>query len=60
MNKDPTLSKEIKTSYIEKDLKTFWDNSCEVISSHLLSHIQIDSADLETCLKKKQIVTFGF
>ena len=33
---------------IEKDYKPFWDDSCEVISSHLLSHTQIDSAGLES------------
>ena len=33
---------------IEKDYKPFWDNSCEIISSHLLSHTQIDSASLES------------
>ena len=32
----------------KKDYKPFWDDSCEVISSHLLSHTQIDSADLES------------
>ena len=32
----------------KKNYKPFWDNSCEVISSHLLSHTQIDSADLES------------
>ena len=32
----------------EKDYKPFWDDSCEAISSHLLSHTQIDSADLES------------
>lgn len=26
-------------------IKQFWDNKCDIISSHLLSHIQIDSAD---------------
>nr|DAM45024.1 MAG TPA: endonuclease [Caudoviricetes sp.] len=31
-----------------KDYKPFWDDSCEAISSHLLSHTQIDSADLES------------
>lgn len=31
----------------EKDYKPFWDDSCELISSNLLSHIQISSADLE-------------
>lgn len=33
---------------IEKDYKPFWDDSCEVINSRLLSHTQIDSADLES------------
>ena len=33
---------------IEKDYKPFWDDSCETISSQLLSHIQIDSAGLES------------
>lgn len=32
----------------KKDYKPFWDDSCEVISSHLLSHTQIDSAGLES------------
>ena len=32
----------------EGDYELFWDDSCERISSHLLSHIQIDSAALET------------
>lgn len=32
----------------KKDYKPFWDDSCEAISSHLLSHTQIDSADLES------------
>ena len=32
----------------KKDYKPFWDDSCEVISSYLLSHTQIDSADLES------------
>lgn len=32
----------------EKDYKPFWDDSCEMISSHLLSHTQIDSASLES------------
>lgn len=31
-----------------KDYKPFWDDSCEAISSHLLSHTQIDSADSES------------
>lgn len=48
---------EVYLTSKEKDYKPFWDNSCEVISSHLLSHIQIDSAGLEstsssTCLGK--------
>lgn len=38
---------------LRKDYKPFWDDSCEVISSHLLSHTQIDSAALETILSKK-------
>lgn len=32
---------------IEKDYIPFWDSHCEVISSHLLSYTQIDSASLE-------------
>ena len=32
----------------EKGCKPFWDDSCEIISSHLLSHPQIDSASLES------------
>lgn len=32
----------------EGDYELFWDDSCERIGSHLLSHIQIDSAALET------------
>lgn len=32
----------------EKDYKPFWDDYCEVISSYLLSHTQIGSADLES------------
>jgi similar to tr len=38
----------------EYDYKPFWDDSCELISSNLLSHIQIDSADLETYLIKQE------
>lgn len=33
---------------IEKDYKPFWDDSCEIVSSHLLSYTQIDSASLES------------
>lgn len=51
-NKDPTLLVGLNESKIKNDYKTFWDDSCELISSSLLSHIQIDSADLETCLSK--------
>ena len=43
----------------QRDYRPFWDDSCKEISSHLLSHIQIDSADLElmcsdTCLNKTE------
>lgn len=34
----------------------FWDSHCEVISSHLLSHIQIDSAGLESTLYLSEMV----
>lgn len=30
----------------EKDLKPFWNDACRVISSHLLSHTEIDSVGL--------------
>lgn len=53
-NKDPTLLVGSRESKIKNDYKPFWDNSCELISSHLLSHIQIDSSDLETCLSKQE------
>ena len=43
-----------KESLIEKDYKPFWDDFCGIISSNLLSHIHIDSADLETCLSKQE------
>lgn len=33
---------------IEKDCKPFWDDSCEIISSHLLSYTQINSASLDS------------
>lgn len=41
-----------KESLIEKDYKPFWDYFCGIISSNLLSHIQINSAGLESCLRK--------
>ena len=44
----------------EKDYKPFWDNSCEVISSHLLSHLQIDSAGLELISSSKAVETSWF
>lgn len=40
----------------KKDYKPFWDDSCEVISSHLLSHTQIDSADLESTSYSSKMV----
>lgn len=45
---------EVYLTSNENDYKPFWDESCEEISSLLLSHIQIDSADLETCLSKQE------
>ena len=37
----------------KKNIKPFWNDSCNGIGSHLLSHTQIDSAYLEsTCLSK--------
>ena len=39
----------------ETNYKPFWDDSCEVISSHLLSHIQIDSAGLESTSSSKTV-----
>lgn len=36
----------------EKNYKPFWDDTCEDISSHLLSHTQIDSAALESSSSK--------
>ena len=55
-NKSPTteVSKESKLSSSENIYKSFWDYSCEEISLNLLSHIHIDSADLETCLSKQE------
>lgn len=44
----------------EKDYKPFWDNSCEVISSHLLSHLQIDSAGLELISSGKAVESSWF
>lgn len=40
----------------EKDYKPFWDDSCEIISSHLLSHAQIESAVLESASYLSKIV----
>ena len=40
----------------EKDYKPFWDDSCNIISSHLLSHTQIDSAGLESISYLSKIV----
>lgn len=40
----------------KKDYKPFWDDSCEMISSHLLSHTQIDSADLESTSYSSKMV----
>lgn len=49
-SKKQDLSKTSKVDLTsnEKDYKPFWDDSCEEISSHLLSHIQIDSSVLES------------
>lgn len=41
---------------IEKDYKPFWDDFCGVISSHLLSHTQIDSAGLDSTSHLSEIV----
>ena len=41
---------------IEKDYKLFWDDSCEMISLQLLSHLQIDSASLESASYLNKIV----
>ena len=46
-NKDPT------NKVGSKDYNPFWDKSCEEISSHLLSHNQIDSSYLETYFSKQ-------
>ena len=43
---------EVDVTSNKGNFKPFWDDSCKLISSNLLSHIQIDSADLETCLSK--------
>ena len=40
----------------KKDYKPFWDDSCEIISSHLLSHAQINSAVLESASYLSKIV----
>lgn len=39
----------------EKDYKPFWDDTCEAISSCLLSHTQIDSAGLESTSSSKTV-----
>lgn len=44
----------------EKDYKPFWDDSCEMISSHLLSHTQIDSAGLEPSSLSKMVENSWF
>ena len=53
-NKDPANKVGSKESKIKNDYNPFWDESCDEISSHLLSHIHIDSADLETYLSKQE------
>lgn len=53
-NKDPTLLVGSNESKVKDDYKPFWDISCELISSHLLSHIQIDSTGSETYLSKQE------
>lgn len=45
---------EVDLTSKEKDYKPFWDDFCGIINLNLLSHIQIDSADLETCLSKQE------
>lgn len=45
-----------KLTLEETDYKPFWDDSCEVISSHLLSHTQIDSASLESASHLSEVV----
>lgn len=52
-SKKQILSKTSEVYLTSKDYKPFWDESCEEISSQLLSHIQIDSADLETYFSKQ-------
>ena len=45
----------------ETDCKPFWDDTCEAISSCLLSHLQIDSAGLEsTSYLSKMVETSWF
>lgn len=45
---------EVESNSSRNDYKPFWDDYCMKIGSNLLSHIQIDSADLETCLSKQE------
>lgn len=48
------------TTSNEEDYKPFWDKSCEEISSHLLSHLQIDSAGLELISSSKIVENSWF
>ena len=48
------LKDSSKESLIEKDYKPFWDDFCGIINLNLLSHIQINSAGLESCLSKAE------
>lgn len=48
------LENTSKSLLLVNKYEPFWCDSCEVISSNLLSHIQIDHADLETCLSKQE------
>lgn len=44
----------------EKDYKPFWNDSCEAISSCILSHLQIDSASLESLSSSKMVENSWF
>ena len=48
------LENTSKSLLLVNKYEPFWCDSCELISSNLLSHIQIDHADLETCLSKQE------
>jgi hypothetical protein len=50
---------DIKTQE-KKDYKPFWDDSCKVISSNLLSHTQISSASLESACSRKMVENSWF